>query len=88
MKFYAAQMDFVIPVEVHYIYPLVVEDTFQVSELKPFLSWAFLKNKKKRLYERSLLGITTFYNDMILYTLSISSHGFVLGFPKGHVPYQ
>ena len=29
-----------------------------------------------------LLGITTLHNGMILSTLSISSHGFALGFPK------
>ena len=30
----------------------------------------------------SLLGITDLQNGMILFTLSISSHGFALGFPK------
>ena len=29
-----------------------------------------------------MLGITTLHNGMILFTLSISSHGFVLGFLK------
>jgi len=31
---------------------------------------------------RVVLEITTLHNGMILSTLSISSHGFVLGFPK------
>ena len=33
-----------------------------------------------------MLGTTNLYNDMILSTLSINSHDFAFGFPKGLVP--
>ena len=35
-----------------------------------------------------LLEVTDLHNGMILSTLSISSHGFALGFPKGFIPIE
>ena len=35
-----------------------------------------------------MLEITTLYNSMILFTLSISSHGFAFCFPKGLIPME
>ena len=36
----------------------------------------------------TIIGITTLYNGMILFTLSISSRDFALDFPKGLVPME
>ena len=33
-----------------------------------------------------MLGTTALHNGMILSALSISSHGFAFGFPKGLIP--
>ena len=42
-----------------------------------------VENKRDiRFHTHCLLGITTLYNGMILSTLNISSHDFVLGFLK------